>query len=114
MTSPFGGPDFPSIGAVELIDVDRDGHSARLEWQQHVDEPKSRSMLARELAAASATVDVEAEIDSLMSLVSMSDSGTYVYDTDTGWPRSAAFVRRIDIAGTRHEERTEFERVDRP
>jgi hypothetical protein len=110
LANPFGGAPLPSAAWYRLAQVDVPGGSATVEWGQAIDRARAGQILegiARVLAERAGTPVPPGGVLAAVPLA-IDDTGTFVMDTRTGWPRAVRWERTTSAGARRQVERLTF------
>lgn len=101
LPNPFGGAMLPAKAYLELRAVDRTKREATVEWRQTVDSEKASPILEASVREVAKRSGKELPPEASLTFDTIEDATTYVYDLDTGWPKSVVWSRSSTMAGVR-------------
>jgi hypothetical protein len=109
LPNPFGGDPFPSIGQIELVDVDSDSGQALVAWSQTFDPDAARQVLLDSMTDLALSTGSEPPTESdLPDPFAIEDQAQIEFDMGTGWVQKMVYSRTITIGPTMREEITEI------
>lgn len=101
LPNPFGGEPLPSKAFLRLTKLDATAREAVVDWRQSIDPAKAGPILEASIRAYAKRTGQELPAEASLSFDAIEDAATYVYDLDSGIPKSVVTSRTTLMAGKR-------------
>jgi hypothetical protein len=109
LPNPYGGRPFPAKGSFLLKDVNPAANFAILSWKQTLDKDAARKIMAGTLKGMLEKMAEPVPDDELLSQpIDIRDSAQFIYDLETGLPRSILHERTTSIRDNHRIDRLTF------
>lgn len=109
LANPFGGNPLPAKGSFLLKEIRGETNEATIEWKQTWDKAEARIFIedgVRRMMPDLPAEEFRKEFDRME--INFEDTAVFVFDTQTGWPKSVEHTRNHRLGPQHRIERTVF------